>query len=284
MKNAPMLSIGMPVYNGSASVRKALDSLLSQTFTNFELIISDNASTDDTETICKEYASKDSRIRYVRQPKNFGAAANFAYVLAESKGDFFMWAAADDFRVADCVETYLSIIGDAGGAFTTYSRIDYDNDKIINVAVPVLKCTQLSGESLKCFLKNNRPSFIYGLYRTSAIKDCFEGLYFDWADCYFVLSVINKYGINSINTPSKYFAGYRGSYAVKPGAGRYIRPFTYFIKALPFAITAGPIGLIHHLKVLVVSAMINVRIFMSELNLSGGNVKSRNSPTKGYMK
>lgn len=92
----PKVSIGMPVYNGDAFIREALDSLLAQTFTDFELIISDNASTDDTQLICQEYAANDCRIRYVRQSRNIGAAANFQFVLKQAVGKLFMWAAADD--------------------------------------------------------------------------------------------------------------------------------------------------------------------------------------------
>ena len=76
----PLISVGMPVYNGEAYLRDALDSLLSQTFRDFELIISDNASLDTTEAICREYAGSDSRIRYIRQTENLGAAANFQFV------------------------------------------------------------------------------------------------------------------------------------------------------------------------------------------------------------
>ena len=90
------VSIGMPVYNGEKYIREALDSLLGQSFTGFELIISDNASTDGTEAICQQYAAKDSRIRYVRQPVNLGALDNFTFVLDEARGGYFMWAAADD--------------------------------------------------------------------------------------------------------------------------------------------------------------------------------------------
>ncbi len=95
-KKVPQVSIGMPVYNGELFIRSALESLLAQTYTDFELIISDNASTDDTATICRDYASKDARIRYVRQAENRGAAANFQFVLDEAVGEYFMWAAADD--------------------------------------------------------------------------------------------------------------------------------------------------------------------------------------------
>ena len=92
----PKVSIGMPVYNGEPFICKALDSLLAQTFTDFELIISDNASIDKTEQICREYAAKDKRIRYIRQEINRGAMPNFQYVLDEAVGEYFMWAAHDD--------------------------------------------------------------------------------------------------------------------------------------------------------------------------------------------
>ncbi len=90
------VTIGMPVYNGAKYIREALDSLLAQTFTDFELIISDNASTDDTQAICEEYALRDNRIRYVRQGENQGALANFQFVLDQARGKYFMWSAADD--------------------------------------------------------------------------------------------------------------------------------------------------------------------------------------------
>lgn len=95
-RSRPVVSIGMPVYNGAKYIHEALDSLLAQTFTDFELVISDNASTDDTQAICEEYTRRDLRIRYVRQMVNKGALANFQFVLDQARGKFFMWAAADD--------------------------------------------------------------------------------------------------------------------------------------------------------------------------------------------
>ena len=94
--NNPIVSIGFPVYNGEVFVRNAIDSILSQTFRDFELIISDNCSTDKTEIICKEYAEKDSRILYVKQSTNIGATKNFEFVLGKATGEYFMWMAADD--------------------------------------------------------------------------------------------------------------------------------------------------------------------------------------------
>ena len=74
---SPRVSIGLIVYNGSASVAFAIQSFIDQTFHDFELIISDNASSDETEAICRNFASMDSRIRYIRQTQNIGAIANF---------------------------------------------------------------------------------------------------------------------------------------------------------------------------------------------------------------
>jgi glycosyltransferase involved in cell wall biosynthesis len=95
-QSEPLVSIGMPVYNGEPFIRQALDSLLAQDYEHFELIISDNASTDRTQEICLEYAACDRRIRYYRNSENLGALANFNRVLALAKGEYFMWAAHDD--------------------------------------------------------------------------------------------------------------------------------------------------------------------------------------------
>ncbi len=92
----PRVSIGLPVYNGERFLREALDSVLSQTFQDFELIISDNASTDGTEQICRAYAAKDERIRYFRNEINLGAAKNFNRVIELSLGQYFKYLAADD--------------------------------------------------------------------------------------------------------------------------------------------------------------------------------------------
>lgn len=108
MNAAPPLSIGMPVYNGARYVAAALDALLGQTYGEFELVISDNASTDATQEICREYAAKDSRVRYLRQPVNIGAGPNHNAVFHEARGELFKWAAGDDLYAEDllarCVE------------------------------------------------------------------------------------------------------------------------------------------------------------------------------------
>ncbi|HEX7023893.1 MAG TPA: NAD-dependent epimerase/dehydratase family protein, partial [Gemmatimonadales bacterium] len=99
----PRLSIGMPVYNAGATLAGAVEALLGQTFRDFELIISDNASTDETERIARGFAAADPRVRYVRNGRNLGIAANFNGVFARARGELFKWAAGDDV----CLPRYL---------------------------------------------------------------------------------------------------------------------------------------------------------------------------------
>jgi glycosyltransferase involved in cell wall biosynthesis len=106
----PRVSIGMPVYNGENFIRTALESLLAQTFTNFELIISDNASTDATEIICRQYALQDSRIKYFRQPENLGPSNNFKFVFSRASAKYFMWAACDDMWDQSWLEKCVEIL------------------------------------------------------------------------------------------------------------------------------------------------------------------------------
>lgn len=108
MNTVPRLSIGLPVYNGEEYLAESLDALLGQSYEDFELIITDNASTDGTEAICRRYVSRDSRIRYIRLPKNIGAAPNHNFAFTEAKGELYKWASHDDLYGRDllrrCIE------------------------------------------------------------------------------------------------------------------------------------------------------------------------------------
>lgn len=126
----------MPVYNGAKYIREAIDSLLTQTFNDLELIISDNASTDATQSICEEYARRDPRVRYIRQAENKGALANFQFVLNQSQGDFFMWAAADDLwdkRWIESVYAHIQTDKQAAG-FADLVHIDANSKMIRHAA------------------------------------------------------------------------------------------------------------------------------------------------------
>lgn len=100
----PGLIVGMPVYNGSAHIAKALDSLLAQTYTDFALIISDNCSTDDTEEICREYERRDERVRFTKRETNRGATANYNGLVNMAEAEYFKWASSNDI----CKDTFFA--------------------------------------------------------------------------------------------------------------------------------------------------------------------------------
>ena len=128
MLQAPaLISIGLPVYNGEDYLAQALDALLAQTYHHFELIISDNASTDRTAQICQAYAAKDSRIAVYRSEENLGAAWNYNRVFELSKGKYFKWAAHDDL----CEPSYLEKCVDVLEADSTVS-LCYANTAVID--------------------------------------------------------------------------------------------------------------------------------------------------------
>jgi glycosyltransferase involved in cell wall biosynthesis len=121
----PDVSIGLPVYNGADFLGAAIESHLAQTFGDFELVISDNASTDGTEELCRRYARQDRRIRYVRQAENIGANANYNEVVGISRAPYFRWAADDDILAPEYLEKTYGLLSKDDDAvlchsFTTY--------------------------------------------------------------------------------------------------------------------------------------------------------------------
>ncbi len=96
MNDIPLVSVGIPTYNRASLLKRAVESVLIQDYANLELVISDNASTDETESMCREVMRQDSRIKYIRQPINLGASGNFEEVFRQSQGQIFMWLSDDD--------------------------------------------------------------------------------------------------------------------------------------------------------------------------------------------
>jgi len=124
-----LLSVGMPAYNSELDIRDAIESILDQTFTEFELIISDNASTDSTQSICEEYAARDPRIQYIRNDENIGAADNYNAVFKLSKGKYFKWASSNDYCAPSFFEQCVNTLELNPDAVLVYPRTRlYSND------------------------------------------------------------------------------------------------------------------------------------------------------------
>lgn len=125
---APRVSIGMPVYNGERFVRQAIESLLEQTFRDFELIVSDNGSTDATSEICATYAAADPRVRYIRHEKNRGALFNWNHVVEQARGEYFKWASANDTSAPQLVERCVKCLDAEPDVVIAYGRTEYIDD------------------------------------------------------------------------------------------------------------------------------------------------------------
>lgn len=120
-KKPPAVSIGMPVFNGENFLEETLQSIHDQTFEDFELIISDNASTDRTEAICYRWAASDPRVRYFRNDRNYGAAYNFNRTFELSRGEYFKWAAHDDLISPNFIECCVSVLERSPEAVVAYT-------------------------------------------------------------------------------------------------------------------------------------------------------------------
>jgi glycosyltransferase involved in cell wall biosynthesis len=169
----PLITIGLPVYNGGNYLESAIESLLRQEYKNFEIIISDNASNDNTEELCLFYAKKDKRIKYHRQDRNIDTIENFKWVLDQASSQYyFMWAAADDKRSPDFLSLALRVMDenpDVGLVFCDFITTNLISGNFVknNISFSV---SEKSLNRLFFRLKNECPSLIYGLHRIHLLK------------------------------------------------------------------------------------------------------------------
>lgn len=155
MTSNPKLTIGMPVYNGELFIKKAIESILDQTFTDFELIISNNSSTDSTEKICQDFIDKDNRIQIHTQKKNIGIHRNFNFLLSKAKGEYFAWAAVDDYLDNDFMEKNLKILESDKSVVSSVGKIiPYGVDSLDIDST--LVDTSVFPKFLKNFIKSGR--------------------------------------------------------------------------------------------------------------------------------
>jgi len=169
----PRVTIGMPVYNGEQFLRGAIDSILSQTFEDFELIISDNASTDKTEEICREYSTQDQRVRYYRNQSNLGAAKNYNFIFELAAGEYFKWATHDDLCSPNFLSRCVEVLDQEPDVVLCYPRarvIDEDGNIVHDYDF------HLNGDSLKPHrrmfyqIRGHQCYEVFGLIRTRALK------------------------------------------------------------------------------------------------------------------
>jgi glycosyltransferase involved in cell wall biosynthesis len=172
--NRPYVSIGLPVFNGGKYLPDALDSLLSQTYSDFELIISDNASTDSTEGICQAYTARDQRIRYVRNETNLGASRNFNRVFELAVGKYFKWAAHDDLCAPEYLERCVRALDQDASVVLCHSRTkDVDEHGAVVRELPSkprLGSPQAHERFFECVCVPHPQVLVFGLMRASVLR------------------------------------------------------------------------------------------------------------------
>jgi glycosyltransferase involved in cell wall biosynthesis len=202
----PLVSIGMPVRNGGALFREALASVVAQDYTNLEIIVSDNASTDETADIVREFQQRDPRIRYVRHEKMLRAFQNFRFVLDEARGDFFCWAAHDDTRSPDFISGMIPAFREEATILVfpdlfvrsvergplVQRKYDFENSQHSSLA------RMRKQVMMQCF-------HIYGLWRTRPIREL-RWFYVSWWPDMPIMAALAYRGI------FKYVAGPRFQY------------------------------------------------------------------------
>jgi glycosyltransferase involved in cell wall biosynthesis len=174
MQSIPVLSVGLFVYNGERFLEKALDSLLGQTFQDFELIISDNASSDATEQICRSYAERDARIQYHRNAENMGAGWNVRRVYSLATGKYFKWAAHDDFCEPQLFEKCIAALERDPSLVVAQSKvrvIDENGLLVENYEWPMRTDSTDPLVRFRDLLLNDHLCFqIFGVIRLDALK------------------------------------------------------------------------------------------------------------------
>jgi glycosyltransferase involved in cell wall biosynthesis len=175
MNSTPLLSVGLFVYNGERFLKEAIDSILNQTFTDFELLISDNASTDRTGEIAEASAKRDERIRYYRSERNMGAGWNARRVYELATGKYFRWATADDLLEPDLLRRCVEILDGDPGCVLAHPRtkeVDENKTFIKNYTTPMRTDSDDPIARFREILRTggDRCYQIYGVMRMSALR------------------------------------------------------------------------------------------------------------------
>jgi glycosyltransferase involved in cell wall biosynthesis len=236
--NNMKITIGIPAYNGEKFLSEKIISILNQDYKNFELIISDNGSTDSTKEICEKFASKDKRIRFFSHEKNLGPNWNFSFILEKAKGEYFMWTSVDDKILPGFFEKNISILETNNKVICSISQVkpygqktDYligKNEvkffekikkKIIRSFTP-MKNFSTSGpynKKIRMYLKlRGHQQVFYGIFRTAQLQKFFVSDFitgFDLATMlnalkfgdFFVLDEVLNYRYDGGTSSSGYF-------------------------------------------------------------------------------
>ena len=194
-----LVSVGLPVYNGADYLREALDSLLAQDYPDFELIISDNCSTDETGEIAREYAARDPRVRYSRTDRNIGPILNWTRVYRLARGEFFMWAAHDDLRAPRSLSLCIEALRENPRAVMCCPDVRFIDERghDITDSFP-FECIHPTGatafERMRKVARSTAWVDVYALVRTPALASTRLGQITVWGGDVVLISELSMLG------------------------------------------------------------------------------------------
>jgi len=223
------ITIGLPIYNEEKFLRKRIENIQSQTLSDFDLIISNNNSTDATHEICKEFLENKNNIKYFLQEKNEGAIWNFQFVLEKANTPYFVWAGADDIWDKNFLQENVNFLENKEKCVGCISKVetfgDSDDREFSNMFfarfVKKIKIGKYGPhealgtyeEKSKVYLNANSAQAIYGIFRTDVLKKSYVNRSFLAVDLAIILNVL-KYGDFHV-TGRKLVKFYRGGVSSK---------------------------------------------------------------------
>ena len=273
-----LISIGIPVYNGERDIERVIESFLAQTYKNFEIIISDNASIDNTEIICRKYSKNDSRVRYIRQIENQGLLVNFEFVLKEAIGDYFMWAASDDFRDVNFLFECVSIL--ENNPFCV-GATSYDS----MIGSTYLRKFEVKGnfyERLMVFFNNcwYSQGLFYSLMPINIVRGFdfryYKGLGSDWSFIVYLIShgeilrsssTLTQFGTDGVSNSNKRYSAFRESLI------NWVFPFFNLSKYLILIISN--LSFYEKLRIILEILKLNFFTAINQLKFEIGVLKNR---------
>jgi glycosyltransferase involved in cell wall biosynthesis len=177
IEKTPLVSIGLPVFNGTAYLEQAIESVLCQSFNNFELIVSDNASTDDTREIVERFQKNDTRIRLHRQTENVGAISNWVSALQLGRGRYFVFVAHDDIWDTDFLAETLRILEENKHLTSAFSKVQIIDEngsptKTLDMGFLESRLPRSTYAAAKSYARSGKDYHAYAIHRRSHLLDC----------------------------------------------------------------------------------------------------------------
>ena len=185
-KTNPLVSVCIPTYNRAKTLEKTVNAVINNGYENLEIVISDNASTDETQIVCGKFSAKDKRVIYFRHPENQGPTKNFQFAREQANGKYFLWQGDDDFLGPDYIQTCVNeleqdeaLVAAAGlGAY-------FSIDGVVSHYGNVIQCNSGSAwqRVIKYLFLVQDNSIFYGVYRSQNLATCWmpNELAGDWA-------------------------------------------------------------------------------------------------------